>query len=242
MYLSVLRRICFQEHAMAATVIYHGHSNIEIHAGSHRIQIDPFYDSNPLADIKSDQPDPQYIFLSHAHFDHVDDAVRIAKRSKATIVANFEMASYYEKQGMKTIGMNTGGGSSFAFGRATLVQAFHTSTFADGTPGGAPGGWVIEIGGKIIYFAGDTAIFGDMALFGKLWKFDLACLPIGDHFTMGPDHALLAAEMLKAPCVLPIHYNTFPPIKQDGSAFGRRLQEKQMTPVILKAGEYFELQ
>ncbi len=226
---------------MAATVIYHGHSNIEIHADGHRIQIDPFYDSNPLADIKSDQPNPQFIFLSHAHFDHVDDAIRIAKRTGAIIVANFEMAKYYEKQGLKTIGMNTGGGSSFTFGRATLVQAFHTSTFADGTPGGSPGGWVIQIGGKTIYFAGDTAIFGDMALFGKLWKIDLACLPIGDHFTMGTDHALMAAEMLKASYVLPIHYNTFPPIKQDAGAFGRRLLEKKITPVILNPGERYEL-
>jgi L-ascorbate metabolism protein UlaG (beta-lactamase superfamily) len=99
----------------------------------------------------------------------------------------------------------------------------------------------MQIGGKTIYFAGDTALFGDMALFGKLWKIDLACLPIGDQFTMGPDHALLAAEMLKVPYVLPIHYNTFPPIKQNANAFGQRLREKQITPVILNPGQFHDL-
>ncbi len=226
---------------MAVKVIYHGHSNVELHADGHRIQIDPFYDSNPLADVKSDRPDPQFIFLSHAHFDHVDDAERMAKRNGAIIVANFEMASYYESRGVKTVGMNTGGGCAFAFGRATLVQAFHTSTFPDGAAGGAPGGWILQVGGKTIYFAGDTALFGDMALFGKLWNIDLAFLPIGDHYTMGPDHALIAAEMLKAPHIMPIHYNTFPPIKQDAKAFGQRLREKQINPVVLTAGQEFNL-
>lgn len=226
---------------MAVKVIYHGHSNVELYADGHRIQVDPFYDSNPLSDVKSDRPDPQFIFLSHAHFDHVDDAERIAKRNGAIIVANFEMATYYENRGIKTVGMNTGGGSAFAFGRANLVQAFHTSTFPDGTAGGAPGGWILHIGGKTIYFAGDTALFGDMALFGKLWNIDLAFLPIGDQFTMGPDHALLAAEMLKASHVMPIHYNTFPPIKQDATAFGQRLREKQINPVVLAAGQEFNL-
>lgn len=226
---------------MAVKVIYHGHSNVELHADGHRIQMDPFYDSNPLADVKSDQRDPQFIFLSHAHFDHVEDAERMAKRNGAIIVANFEMATYYENRGIKTVAMNTGGGSAFAFGRANLVQAFHTSTFPDGTAGGAPGGWILHIGGKTIYFAGDTALFGDMALFGKLWNIDLAFLPIGDQFTMGPDHALLAAEMLKASHVMPIHYNTFPPIKQDATAFGQRLREKQINPVVLAAGQEFNL-
>ncbi len=224
---------------MAITIIYHGHSNVEIHADAHKIQLDPFYDSNPIADCKSTVVDPQFIFLSHAHFDHVDDAERIARRTGATIVANYEMAAYYEKKGLKAIGMNTGGGAAFPFGRANLVQAFHTSTFPDGTPGGAPGGWIIQIAGKTIYFAGDTALFGDMALFGKLWNIDLACLPIGDNFTMGPDHAVLASEMLKASHVLPIHYNTFPPIRQDASAFGRALSAKHITPVILNPGQSF---
>lgn len=226
---------------MAVKIIYHGHACLEIHSGGQRVQLDPFYDQNPLADVKSDQVNPQYILLSHAHFDHVDDTVRIAKRTGATIAANFEISQYYSRQGLKTAGMNIGGGMNFPFGRAALTFAIHTSTFQDGTPGGVPGGWMVRIGERNIYFAGDTALFGDMALIGRLWKIDLACLPIGDCFTMGPDHALLAAEMLQARYVLPIHYNTFPPIRQDAAAFGRSLRQKDIKSAILQPGESFDL-
>lgn len=226
---------------MAVKVLYHGHSCLEIFSGDQVIQLDPFYDSNPLADVKSDKPNPQTILLSHAHFDHVDDAERIARRTGALIAATYEIAAWYEKKGLKVAHMNTGGGRAFAFGRATLVQALHTSTFPDGSPGGLPGGWIIETGGKVIYFAGDTALFGDMALFGKLWKIDLACLPIGDNFTMGPDHAVLAAEMLQAKCVLPIHYNTFPPIQQDPAAFAAKLAAKHIKCAALKPGQSLEM-
>ncbi len=226
---------------MAVKIIYHGHACLELHAGEHRVQLDPFYDQNPIADVKSSQVNPQYILLSHAHFDHVDDAPRIAQRTGATIVANFEMSQYYARQGLQTVGMNIGGGMALPFGRATMTFAIHTSTFQDGTPGGVPGGWLVNLGARNIYFAGDTALFGDMALLGRLWKIDLACLPIGDCYTMGPEHAAVAAEMLKARCVLPIHYNTFPLIKQDAAAFGRALRQKDIQPVLLKPGESFEL-
>jgi L-ascorbate metabolism protein UlaG (beta-lactamase superfamily) len=230
-----------EDQYMPVKIIYHGHSCVEVHYGEHRIQIDPFYDQNPLADIKSDKPDPQYILLSHAHFDHVDDAERIARRTGATIVANYEIAEYFGKKNLKTVPMNTGGEAAFPFGRAALVFAVHTSTFADGANGGIAGGWVIQIGGRIIYFAGDTALFSDMALFGRLWKIDLACLPIGDHFTMGPQHALMAAEMLKTRHVMPIHFNTFPPIQQDAEAFGQMLAQNKIKPVILDPGQTFNL-
>jgi len=226
---------------MPVKIIYHGHSCLEIHSGEHQIQLDPFYDSNPLADVKSDKPNPQYIFLSHAHFDHMDDAERIARRCGAAVLANYEIAEYFGKKNLKVMHMNTGGEISLPFGRAALVFAVHTSTFPDGTPGGIAGGWMIQIGGRTIYFAGDTALFGDMALFGRLWKIDLACLPIGDNFTMGPQHALLAAEMLKTRHVLPIHYNTWPPIQQDATAFGKMLKQKDINPVILNAGQNFDL-
>ncbi|HMD54552.1 MAG TPA: metal-dependent hydrolase [Phycisphaerae bacterium] len=226
---------------MPIKIIYHGHSCLEIHSGEHRIQLDPFYDSNPLADVKSDKPNPQYIFLSHAHFDHMDDAERIARRTGATILANYEIAEYFAKKNLKVIHMNIGGEIALPFGRAALVFAVHTSTFPDGAPGGIAGGWVIQVGGRVIYFAGDTALFGDMALFGRLWKIDLACLPIGDNFTMGPQHAVLAAEMLKAHHVLPIHYNTWPPIRQDAAAFGKMLKQKDINPVVLSAGQSFDL-
>lgn len=227
---------------MAVKIVYHGHSNIEIFSDGHTIQVDPFYDNNPLADVKAKRVSPQFILLTHAHFDHTDDAEAIAKKNNSMIAANYEIASHYEKKGLRTRPLNHGGGFNFPFGRATLTHAIHTSSFPDGTYGGNPVGWVIETGGKTIYHAGDTALFGDMELIGKLWRIDLACLPIGDCFTMGPEHALLAAKMLGTRHVLPVHYNTFPEIKQDAKAFSERLKLAHgIEGHPLNAGESMEL-
>jgi L-ascorbate metabolism protein UlaG (beta-lactamase superfamily) len=226
---------------MSVNVIYHGHSCVEVHHGPHRIQFDPFYDQNDTADCKAADVNPTHILLSHAHFDHTDDVEGIAKRTKAVIAANYEIATHYEKKGFKTEAMNHGGSIMFPWGKASLTLAFHTSSFPDGTYGGEPAGWVVEIGGKTIYFAGDTALFGDMKIIGELWNIDLACLPIGDRYTMGPKHALLAAQWLKAKAVLPIHYNTWPPIAQDPAAFATQLQAKGIRGLPLKSGEAVEL-
>ena len=227
---------------MSVKIVYHGHSNLEIINGSEIIQIDPFYNDNPLSDVKADKVHPRHIFLTHAHYDHVADAESIAKRTGAVIAANYEMTVHYEKKGLKTAPMNHGGGKDFSFGRAFMTIAFHTSSFADGTYGGQPGGWIIQTGGKTIYHAGDTALFGDMELIGRLFDIDLACLPIGDGFTMGPAHALLAAKMLKAKSVMPIHYNTWPPIAQDGAAFARDLEEQHgIKGLAIQAAEIREI-
>ena len=152
---------------MALSLLYHGHSNVEIHAGAYRIQIDPFYTSNPLADIKADKVHPNYILISHAHFDHTEDALSIAKRTAAVIASNYEITTYFDKNGApKTQGMNHGGSVQMPFGRITYTLAFHTSSFPDGTYGGQPGGWMIEfpanIAGtpKTIYFAGEAIYDG----------------------------------------------------------------------------------
>jgi L-ascorbate metabolism protein UlaG (beta-lactamase superfamily) len=224
------------------SIRYHGHSNVEIISGDHVIQIDPFYTSNPLADIKAADVTPTHILLSHAHFDHTEDAEALSKRTGAPIASNYEITTWYEKKGCPTQPMNHGGGWDFPFGRVTLTLAFHTSSFADGTYGGQPAGLIVQTAGVTIYHAGDTALFSDMKLIGKLWDIDLACLPIGDCFTMGPDHAILAAEMLGARRVLPIHYNTFPQIKQDAEAFSRQLKKRAgIKGVPLKTGESLEL-
>jgi L-ascorbate metabolism protein UlaG (beta-lactamase superfamily) len=174
--------------------------------------------------------------------DHVADAEAIAKRTGATITSNYEICVHYEKKKLKTEPMNHGGGHDFAFGRAFLTIAFHTSSFADGTYGGQPGGWIIQTGGKTIYHAGDTALFGDMELLGRLFPIDLAILPIGDTYTMGPSHALLAAKMLKAKSVIPMHYNTFPGIAQDGPGFVRQLEKEHgIAGWALEPGEAAEL-
>lgn len=230
---------------MAVRIVYHGHSNVEIHSDHgpavHRIQIDPFYDNNPLADVKAAAVNPQTILLTHAHYDHTDDAEAIARRTGAAIASNYEIACYYGDKGLKTEAMNHGGGVDFPWGRATYTLAFHTSSFPDGAYGGEPGGFVVEVGGKTIYHAGDTALFGDMRLIGDLWDIDLACLPIGDRFTMGPKHAVRAAEMLRAKAVLPVHYNTWPPIAQDPRAFARELEARGIRGLPLKAGEVADL-
>jgi L-ascorbate metabolism protein UlaG (beta-lactamase superfamily) len=228
---------------MSARLIYHGHANVEIHTGSHRIQIDPFYSGNSLADIPAAKANPTHILISHAHSDHVGDAVALAKRTGAPITANFEMCLHLQKLGAPNIApMNHGGGLNLPFGRVTMTLAFHTSSFEDGAYGGEPGGFIIELGGKTIYFAGDTALFGDMKLLGELYSIDLACLPIGDCFTMGPAHAIKAAQFLKAKRILPIHYNTFPPIAQDAGKFAHDLKALAgIEALSLKAGQSIDI-
>lgn len=235
---------------MSVKILYHGHANLEIHtAAGARIQLDPFYTGNPLADVPAAGVNPTHILLSHAHGDHVGDAVALAKRTQAPITANYEMCLYLQGKGVPHIApMNHGGCLTLPFGRVTMTLAFHTSTFEDGANGGQPGGFILEIPDngrtKTIYFAGDTALFGDMKLLGELYNIDLACLPIGDCYTMGPAHAIKAAEFLKAKKVLPLHYNTFPPIMQDGAKFVTDLKTQsagRIDVIPLKPGQSLEL-
>lgn len=227
---------------MAVKILYHGHSNVEIFSGEGRIQIDPFYSGNTHADVSPDKVSPTHILITHAHSDHVGDGLAIAKRTKAPIICCFEMAQYFEKKGApETVGMNHGGSLLLPFGKVTMTLAFHTSSFEDGTYGGQPAGFIVETGGKTIYHAGDTALFGDMKLLGELYNIDLAFLPIGDLFTMGPAHAVLAAKFLKAKKVVPIHYGTWPPIAQDGGKFALSLRAEGIEGVAMKAGEMMDV-
>jgi L-ascorbate metabolism protein UlaG (beta-lactamase superfamily) len=227
---------------MPVRVIYHGHANVEIHSGDHRVQIDPFYTGNPLADVSADTVNPTHILLTHAHGDHVGDTIALAKRTKAVVVANYEMCLALERRGAPVVmPMNHGGSLTFPWGRVTMTIAFHTSSFEDGTYGGQPAGFIVEIGGKTIYHAGDTALFGDMKLIGEMFKLDLACLPIGDCYTMGPAMALKAAQFVQARKILPMHFNTFPPVQQDVSRFVAALKTAGMVAHVLKPGESLEL-
>ncbi len=227
---------------MSVSIVYHGHSTFEVHSGDHHLIVDPFLNQNPLADIKADAVNAKHILLSHAHFDHVADAEAIAGKNSAAIYCNVEMSQYYSGRGLKNVvGLNQGGTCNTPFGKLSLTVAFHTSTFPDGTAGGVACGMVIEIGGRRIYYSGDTALFGDMALIGRLWKPDIAILPIGDHYTMGPGHAVLAAEMIGSPHIMPVHFNTFPPIAQNPEAFAEDVRIKGVKPVVLKPGGKFEL-
>ncbi|EJL43538.1 UPF0173 metal-dependent hydrolase [Brevibacillus agri] len=225
---------------------FHGHSSVQLTSEGHSIMIDPFISGNPLAKTTLADIQVQYILLTHGHQDHILDAVELAKANDATIVATHELATYLDWQGVKTVSMNLGGSVTLPFGKVKMTQAFHSSgVVLDDKQQivymGMPGGFVIELGGKTIYHAGDTGLFGDMKLIGDRHDIDLAFLPIGDVFTMGPEDAVIAAEWIAADYVVPIHYDTFPPIKQDGDAFVATLAEKDIRGKALKPGEVLRL-
>ncbi|AWX54811.1 metal-dependent hydrolase [Brevibacillus brevis] len=225
---------------------FHGHSSVQVTSEGHSIMIDPFISGSPVAATKLEDISVQYILLTHGHQDHILDAVELAKKNDATIVATHELATYLSWQGVKTISMNLGGSIKLPFGKVKMTQAFHSSgVVLDDEKQivymGMPGGFVIELGGKTLYHAGDTGLFGDMKLIGERHNIDLAFLPIGDVFTMGPEDALVAAEWVQADFVVPIHYDTFPPIKQDGEAFVAELAEKDIRGKALKPGETLRL-
>lgn len=207
---------------------FFGHSACEVVDGDSHILIDPFLSGNPVATVKPEELNPTAILLSHAHGDHLGDSIAIAKRSGAQVVGIFEVATWCQQQGCEnTHGMSIGGGFQFPWGWVKLTQAWHGSTFIDeqGTfhTLGTPAGLLLCTGGKLLYHAGDTGLFGDMALIGR-HGIDLALLPIGDNFTMGPDDALEAVKLLQPKQVVPIHYNTYPPIRQDAHAWAKRVE------------------
>ncbi len=224
---------------------YYGHSTFAVEVDGVKLVIDPFFaPNNPLAPVTVDKIEADFILLTHGHADHTADAVALAKRTNATVVANFEIVNWLQNQGVSSCyAMNTGGAYSFPFGRVKMTIAHHSSTLPDGTPGGNPAGYVIHFNdGSDVYFAGDTALTYDMKLIGEAGGVDLAILPIGDNFTMGPDDAILAAQFVQAKHVIPAHYNTFPPIKQDAQAFAAQLRRtNEIECTVLAPGEEFTL-
>lgn len=225
-------------------VIYLGHSALLLETGSHTLIIDPFLSGNDLAPVKPEEVKPDFILLTHGHEDHVGDTEAIARANGSTIIANFEIASYFGEKGLTTHGMYIGGQCTFPFGRVKMTIAHHGSSL--GTPEGRvpmgnPAGLLITAGGKTVYHAGDTGLFLDMQLIGQLDAIDLAVLPIGDNFTMGPEDALKALEFLRPKAVLPVHYNTWPPIAADGDAFCREAEKQGIKGHALKPGEALEI-
>lgn len=217
---------------------YLGHACFLLRHGSTSLLFDPFLSGNPLAAAKPGEIDCQYILVSHAHADHLGDAVAIAKRTGALIISTAEIANSCSEQGVSAHGMHLGGKRSFDFGFVRITPAFHGS----GIPGGHACGFIVGFFGKTVYHAGDTALFGDMALLGRLEAIDAALLPIGDNYTMGPEDAAEAAGLLKPGLVIPMHYNTWPVIAQEPEDFKQDVERKFKLPVrIMSPGETLTL-
>jgi L-ascorbate metabolism protein UlaG (beta-lactamase superfamily) len=224
-------------------VSFHGHSFVKIETGEKTILIDPFITGNGMTDLKPEDVKPDVIIVTHGHGDHLGDTVELAKEHQSLVISNFELATYLGWQGVNAHGMSIGGAYQFDFGKVKLTQAFHGTGLETENNEiiylGMPAGVLVTIDGKTIYHAGDTGLFSDMKLIGDRHPIDLAFLPIGDNFTMGPEDAAYAAQLLNAKKVVPIHYNTFPPIKQDPQKFIDMLDAG--VGQILEAGESIDL-
>jgi L-ascorbate metabolism protein UlaG (beta-lactamase superfamily) len=231
---------------MSTRLQWLGHAALLLECDGRKILIDPFLTGNPSAAVEAGEVSAELILISHGHGDHVGDVVEIARRTGATVATNYEISEWLKRSPQaltKVEGLQHGG--SFLFDTSVRVKftlAFHGSALPDGSNGGNPCGLLLTMPDGIkIYDAADTALFGDMALIGDE-GLDLAILPIGDYYTMGPDDALRAVKLLRPRFVLPIHYNTFPRIAQDADAWALRIKnETQAEPVILKPGDWFDV-
>ena len=218
---------------MSHTLTFYGHAALGLETDGHRLIIDPFLEGNPSASISPEAVEADFILISHGHGDHVGDAVAIAKRTKATVISNFEIADWFEGQAIKAHGQHIGGGYKHPFGYLKLTLALHGSALPDGANGGNPCGFLLTTNdGKKIYMAQDTGLFGDMQLIGEE-GLDLALVPIGDNYTMGPDDALRAVKFLQPKVVIPIHYDTFDLLKQDENAWAERVEKETETKVVI---------
>lgn len=221
-------------------ITFYGHSCLLVEHDGKRVLIDPFLSGNSLSVISPDEIKADAIVLTHGHSDHFGDTPEIAARNNCPVIAVFELAEICRDKGLKSHGMSIGGAYSFDGFCVKLTPAVHSSSLRDGDSilyAGEAAGVLLTMGGKTLYHAGDTALFSDMKLIGELHDIDVAALPIGDNFTMGPEEAVLAAEWVRPKTVVPIHYNTFPIVSQDPLAFQAAVEAKGIACRPLAAGE-----
>jgi L-ascorbate metabolism protein UlaG (beta-lactamase superfamily) len=225
---------------MSTEITWLGHNAWSIDASGTNILVDPFLDDSPTSPVKAADVKADYRLLSHGHGAHLGDTVAIARRTGAKVVTNFEVGQWLGKHGVnseKIVGLNPGGGVNLPFGRVKFTLAHHSSSMPDGSYGGSAGGFLIAFKGARIYFACDTALFLDMKLIGA-GGLDLAVLPIGDLYTMGPEDSIEAVKVLNPKRVAPCHYNTWPPIAQDAATWADEVRSHTgAEPVVLKPGE-----
>ncbi|MEI6365642.1 MAG: metal-dependent hydrolase [Planctomycetota bacterium] len=231
---------------MPIALTWTGHGTWLVDTGSGVLLIDPFFDQCPSASMKALDVACDAILVTHGHFDHVADLVAIAGRTKAPVLCNPEIAQWLGAQGVKDVRpMNLGGRTTIPGGTAKMEIAHHSSSLPDGTYGGNPAGWLLDVAGVRAYFAGDTALFSDMQRIGRPVDgrgLDVAVLPIGDLFTMGPEDSLEAIRLLRPSVVLPSHYGTWPPIEQDALAWARSVAEQKIAHAhVLQPGESIEV-
>jgi L-ascorbate metabolism protein UlaG (beta-lactamase superfamily) len=220
---------------------YHGHSCVELIGENYSLIIDPFITDNPHTKITAKEVKVDFIYVTHGHGDHLGDTIEIARHNDALVIAPYELAIHLSWENLHTHAVNIGGSFQFPFGRLKVMPAFHSSSIINNftreiTYTGVPSGVLIEMDGKKIYHAGDTALFSDMRLLEKE-QLDIALLPIGDNFTMGIDDALIAASLIKAKKTIPIHYNTFPTTVQDPQIFVNELAKKGLAGEILSTNK-----
>lgn len=228
---------------MSFSITWHGHSTFSLNVNGSNIVVDPFFaGNNPSAKTEVEAVSADFILQTHGHGDHIADTVALAKRTGALVIGNFEICNWISEQGYKNVhAMNTGGGYNFSFGRVKMTEAVHSSGLPDGSYGGNPGGYLVMADGQTVYIAGDTALFSDMALIGQA-GIDVAILPVGDNFTMGPEDSVRALDYLKPKTAIPCHYNTWPPIAIDVAAWAERVKkETAVSPLILTVDEPYNL-
>jgi L-ascorbate metabolism protein UlaG (beta-lactamase superfamily) len=227
---------------MAVKVTWYGHSVTLVQTDQVKLLIDPFLSGNDKAPIGPEDVDPDVLVITHGHADHVGDTVALAKRTGALCIANFEIVSWLQSQGVENVHpQHIGGGFNYDWGRLKLTIAHHGSVLPDGSNGGNPAGVLLTLGEKTLYHAGDTGLFYDMKLIGEA-GIDLAILPIGDNFTMGPDDAHRAVELLRPRIVVPIHFDTFEVIEQDAQHWVDRARKRfDVDARLLSPGDSIEL-